>query len=301
MTDKLLPTLYVSHGGGPAHALDMTRSRFKDIDKNSKSAAFMRSLSSIVERYANPNPITCILVVTAHWEESVFTVDYQTGKTKLVYDYGGFPAESYAPHLIYPVKTDLKVANRVYDLLKAANLPCEKEDRGFDHGTFMPLKIAYPDANIPVVQLSLKSSLDIADHIRLGEILRPLRKEGVLIIGSGQITHNLGALGDPYGKPDKRSIEFTEWINTFLTGVTAENYEESKRTLIAADRNIPHFRFSHPRTEHFVPLVVAFAAGFNPEASSSTESAETCAPFRSVRLFDEVVLGSMAIDSYIFL
>jgi len=298
MSAKLLPTLFISHGGGPAHALDMGRSRFKDIDSKSKSAAFMRSLSSIVDRYASPTPITCILVVTAHWEESVFTVDYQTGnKTKLVYDYYGFPAESYAPHLTYPVKTDLKVANRVYDLLKAANIPCDKQDRGFDHGTFMPLKIAYPDANIPVVQLSLKSNLDIAEHIRLGEVLRPLRKEGVLIIGSGQITHNLGALGGPTDRIDKRSVEFLNWIQAFFNQVTPETYESSKQTLIAANHNIPHFRFSHPREEHFIPLVVAFAAGFNPEAVSNSES--ECA-FKAVRLYSEVVMGSMAIDTYLF-
>lgn len=305
MTSKLLPTLFLSHGGGPAHLLDFRGSPFQDIDRNSKSATFMRSLKSTIDSYTGSSPISCILVVTAHWEESVFTVDYQSGsKTKLVYDYYGFPQESYAPHLTYPVSTDLKVADRVYDLLKAANIPCAKKDRGYDHGTFIPLKVAFPEATIPVVQLSLKSNLDIADHIRLGEVLRPLRSEGVLIIGSGQITHNLRELGDPYDQPDKRSVEFTNWIKSFFESVTTENYEESKRTLIAADRNIPHFRFSHPRTEHFVPIVVAFAAGFPPASSEVTkEDSEdaTCVPFRAVRMYDEVVMGTMAIDSYIFM
>ncbi len=298
MSAKLLPTLFISHGGGPAHALDLG-SRFGAIDRNSKSASFMRSLRATIEKFATPNPIKCILVVTAHWEESVFTVDYQTGsKTKLVYDYYGFPAEAYAPHLTYPVKTDLKVADRVQELLGAANFPCEKKNRGYDHGTFMPLKISFPDADIPVVQLSLKSNLDLAEHIRLGEALRPLRKEGVLIIGSGQITHNLSALGETTSV-DRRAVQFIDWIKNFFGSVTAENYEQSKQTLINAERNVPHFRYMHPREEHFVPIVVAFAAGFNPEAVNG-QGEDGNVAFKAHRLYTEVVMGSMAIDTYLF-
>lgn len=187
MSIRRLPVMFLSHGGGPAHLLDFTGSAFAPIDRNSKSADFMRSLSQVVNEHASEeNPVQCILVVSGHWEEPNFTVDYQIKSTKLVYDYYGFPEESYAPQLTYPVKTNLKVANKVVSLLQKANIPVEKADRGFDHGVFIPLKVAYPDANIPVVQLSLKSNLNVADHIRLGEVLQPLRDQGVLIIGSGQ-------------------------------------------------------------------------------------------------------------------
>jgi aromatic ring-opening dioxygenase catalytic subunit (LigB family) len=103
----------------------------------------------------------------------------------------GFPATTYAPHLTYPAPTDLKLADRVAELLTSNGETCKKENRGFDHGVFIPLKLAVPDANIPIVQLSLHSSLDFERHVKLGEMLSPLRDEGVLIVCSGQTTHNL--------------------------------------------------------------------------------------------------------------
>ena len=304
MSLKRLPVLFLSHGGGPAHLLDFAGSMFAPIDKNSKSADFMRGLSSIVNEHSNDTPVQCILVVSAHWEESVFTVDYQTKATKLVYDYYGFPEESYAPTLTYPVKTSLKIANKIVDMLKKANIPVEKADRGFDHGVFIPLKVAYPEAKIPVVQLSLKSNLDMADHIKLGELLQPLRDEGVLIIASGQITHNLREIRNPRTTPDEKTIAFTEWVNTFLSSVRTSNYQESKNTLINVASTAPHFFFSHPRPEHFTPMAVAFGAGLyqQPEVNEDGEPipVEDEGP-RVKRIYSEVVLGSMAVDSYLFM
>lgn len=295
---KLLPTLFLSHGGGPAHLLDFSGSMFSEIDKNSKSAEFFRGLSKIIKNRSDPNPIECILVVSGHWEESTFTVDYQNkGATKLVYDYYGFPEESYSPHLTYPVKTNLSVADKVVNRIQAAGLPCEKANRGFDHGTFIPLKVIYPEAQIPVVQLSLKSNLNLAEHIRLGEILKPLRKEGVLIIGSGQITHNLRELRAPKSPIDKRATAFTDWVKNFLeVEAMSKPYEESKNTLINIASQAPNFYWCHPRTEHFVPLAVIFGAAFGPDSGD-----ETCSnPPKAERLYHEVVVGTMAIDSYIF-
>eukprot|EP01039_Chlorochromonas_danica_P010866 gene10866-12077_t len=289
-----LPVLFLSHGGGPAHFVDFSGSMFGSIDRNSPSAKFMRGLSKIVDAHSS-QPIKCILVVSGHWEERVFTVDYQDrGPTQLVYDYYGFPEETYAPHLTYPVKTDLQVADRIYGLIRSAGLPCEKKKRGFDHGTFIPLKVAYPEANIPVVQLSLKSSLSIPEHIRLGEILQPLRKEGVLIVASGQMTHNLGALrsGGGSGKADPRTVAFQEWVNTFLSDTTISNYEEKKAQYARMPSEAPYYSFAHPRDEHFTPMAVAFGAAFG----GGSEAVET----RSERVYSEVVCGNMAIDCFLF-
>ena len=313
LSHNTLPVLFLSHGGGPAHALDFGSSPFSVIDKNSKSASFLRNLPKTLEKYTSLSVIRCILVVTAHWEEKEFTVDYQTGpETKLVYDYYGFPRESYAPYLTYPVPTDLAIADRIFNLLRSHGLPAAKKDRGFDHGTFMPLKIAFPEARIPVVQLSLKSNLDARDHFRLGEILRPLRKEGVLIIGSGQITHNLGAFGDP-DSIDTRTKQFTDFIYNQLTSIRSTSDYDNLKKLFAEETNkIPFYAFSHPRAEHFVPLYVAMAAGVNEidqviptnevSPSGTTISSETTEKkiLEANRIYSEIVMGSMSIDSYLF-
>ncbi len=304
---KALPVLFLSHGGGPAHLLDFGGSMFGPIDRNSPSADFMRNLGTTIKEYTNDLPIRCILVISGHWEESTFTVDYQTTKqTKLVYDYYGFPDESYAPHLTYPCKTDLRVANRVVDLLKKASIPVEKADRGYDHGVFIPLKVAFPKADIPVVQVSLKGNLKNDEHIRLGEVLQPLRQEGVLIIGSGQITHNLREIRQPRSSVDPRATEFTEWINNFLSATTKENYAAQKGILSDIAAHAPHFFFNHPRPEHFTPLAVAFGAAFAPKEyppecdEDGNELEPPADPFpRAKRLYHEVVLGSMAVDSYV--
>jgi 4,5-DOPA dioxygenase extradiol len=198
--------------------------------------------------------------------------------------------------LTYPAKTDLKVADRVVELLKAANIPIEKADRGFDHGVFCPLKVAFPKADIPIVQLSLKGNLNNAEHIRLGEVLQPLREQGVLIVGSGQITHNLRELRQQHSSIDNRAADFCEWINDFLSSVNDLNYSEKKAQLSQVEQFAPNFYFCHPRAEHFTPLAVAFGAAFAPQPGVDACVVE--GP-RARRLYSEMVLGSMGIDSYV--
>jgi aromatic ring-opening dioxygenase catalytic subunit (LigB family) len=283
---------------------------FAPIDRNSPSADFMRNLGNRIKEYTHDLPIKCILIISAHWEERIFTVDSQPSNkpTKLVYDYYGFPQESYAPHLTYPCKSDAQVVNRVVELLKNANLPVTTMDRGYDHGVFIPMKVAFPDADIPIVQLSLKSNLNNEEHIQLGEVLQPLREEGVLIIGSGQITHNLGALRSPRSTVDPKAVEFTNWVDRFLTSTNSGNYVSQRAILSDIAAHAPHFAFNHPRPEHFTPLAVAFGAAFHPKQQdilcnidgNALHSAEEPSP-RSIRLYHEIVLGSMAIDSYVML
>ena len=296
------PVLFLSHGAGPAAMLNYAGTPFEVFDKNSLSAQFMRTVQKLVSDNNDNQPINSILVVSAHWEETEFTVDYQTGQTKLLYDYYGFPEEAYAPHLTYPVPTDLKLAEKVHGMISAAGMKSNLRARegGFDHGVFAPMKLAFPEAKIPVVQVSLRRNLDLATHIRLGEVLAPLRKEGVLIIGSGQITHNMSEARGKPGVEDKRATAFTNWIRDLLEGTNESNYEERKQALIQAPTLAPNFAWAHPRTEHFVPIAVAFGAGACPTINAAVS--ESCEGTHAVihRAFHQVAMGHMALDSYIF-
>lgn len=276
---SMLPVLFLSHGGGPAHLLDFRGSTFAEIDKFSPSAEFLRNLPKLLEQENHTKkPIECILVVSAHWEEPQFTVEYPTSSktTKLYYDYYGFPEESYYPHLTYPVKTNFEVADELVATLKNThNIKVAKKERGYDHGVFIPLKVAFPEANIPIVQLSLKDGLSMREHIQLGEALRPFRSRGVLIVTSGQITHNLREIRPPSNPAQKvedpRAVAFCDYIKTFLEGTTPENYEAQKATFSHVADHAPHFYWCHPRPEHFVPLAVAFGASFVPPEAATGE------------------------------
>jgi len=298
--NRVTPSLFVSHGGGPAFLLDFAGSPFAEIDRNSPSAEFTRNLRQYIKSNENVGEISSILVVTAHWEEEEFTVDYPVdGKSKLIYDYYGFPKESYDPFLTYPASIDLKLADHVVTLLSDANIKCNKADRGLDHGTFIPLKVAFPSADIPVVQLSLKANLNIAEHIKLGEVLAPLKREGVLIIGSGQVTHNLAAIRQPAKSNSIKCKEFTEWLSQLLESVTDQSsYETAKQALINIHSTGPHFNFNHPRIEHFVPLCVAFGTTLFAGIDSQENEGQCEKPVR--RVFSQQSTMAMALDSYLF-
>ena len=291
--ENKLPVLFLSHGGGPCFFMDgEDQPTFGELDKHSRSAEFLRSVGKTYGK-----DVKTILVISAHWEASTFEVSYQRGSTPLIYDYYGFPEETYSPHLVYPVGTDLKVADRVCELLAASNLTCRKTDRGFDHGVFIPLKLAFPEANVPVVQLSLKSDLDIATHVRLGEALSPLRGEGVLIIGSGQVTHNLRDLGQPYGPVLPWATEFTEWLRRTLEDVARKDFAASKKALLNIMTEAPHAKRCHPRIEHLLPLHVAFGAASPLAPAESDAGSNTLAV---ERIYSQIVIGTMSLDSYAF-
>ena len=283
-----MPLLFLSHGGGPCFFMDARGSSFAEADKNSPAAAFYRSLR---EKFA-----TCpsaILVISAHWEEDEFTVGYQTGTTSLIYDYYGFPRETYAPHLTYPCATDLNLANQVCSLLQSAGIECKKSNRGFDHGVFIPMKLAFPDGSIPIVQLSLKKGLNPMEHIQMGEALAPLRQQGVLIIGSGQATHNLSEMHSPGSKTADWAAQFTEWLRRTLEGTTQETQSQSRVSLANIAREAPNFNRCHPREEHLIPLHVVFGAAF--PRGSSLEPVSGCK-----RIYTQTMLGTLSLDSYMF-
>ncbi|MEZ4300372.1 MAG: class III extradiol ring-cleavage dioxygenase [Polyangiaceae bacterium] len=243
-TSDRMPVVFVPHGGGPWPFVDLGM----DAHDVEELTTYLQSVRTLPK-----TPPRAVLVVSAHWEEKVPTV--MTSKAPpMLYDYYGFPPESY--RIQWPAPGDPELAARVQSLLGAAGFATATDaERGFDHGTFVPLKLTYPDADVKVVQLSLKAGLDPAEHIAMGRALAPLRDEGVLIIGSGMTFHNLRAFRDPRSRPIADA--FDAWLRETGTMAPAER----DRRLIAWTQ-APSARAAHPREEHLLPLmVIAGAAG----------------------------------------
>lgn len=199
-----------------------------------------------------PEAPRALLVISGHWEEPAFTAGAAPAP-KLIFDYSGFPEHTY--RLTWPASGDPALAARVQQLLADGGLPAAVDaNRGFDHGVFVPLKVAFPQAQIPVVTLSLVSSLDPQLHLGAGRALAPLRDEGVLIVGSGMSFHNLRA----YFRPETldRSRAFDAWLTRAVESPAPERDAQLK-----AWRSAPFAAFAHPREEHLAPLFVAAGAG----------------------------------------
>lgn len=248
-TDQRFPTFFISHGGGPwpwiKDQMPGDLSRLEDS---------LRELPD--EMGATPK---AILAVSGHWEERDFTVN--TGAAPPMYfDYYGFPDFTY--ELSYPAPGSPEVAARVMELLGAAGIAVgEDAERGFDHGVFVPLFVAYPNAEVPVVQLSIRNDLDPEAHIAAGRALAPLRDEGVAIVGSGLSYHNMSGFGSPGGAQASR--EFDEWLTDTLAEVSPE---ERTERLLEWDR-APSARGAHPREDHLIPLLVAVGAAEGNEGT----------------------------------
>ncbi len=239
---KPLPTYYIPHGGGPCFFMDWTMGPKDTWDK---MAAWLRQMKNGVG--AVPK---AIVVVSAHWEEREFSVT--TSKAPpMLFDYYGFPEHTYKLNYAAPGAPEL--AQRIRGLLEGAGFQTGADaERGFDHGVFVPFLLIYPDANIPVVQLSLKAGLDPAEHIKAGQALEPLRKEGVLIVGSGMSYHNMRG----FGRGTADSEVFDRWLTAAATDQSAEKRNEK----LAHWTEAPAARSVHPREEHLIPLMVAAGA-----------------------------------------
>jgi aromatic ring-opening dioxygenase catalytic subunit (LigB family) len=232
-----LPSAYITHGGGPCF--------FMDWDPPDAWDALRSGLESVGPSL--PAPPTAIVVVSAHWESDPVTVD-SGASPGLIYDYGGFPPETY--ELRYPAPGSPEVAARVASLLAAAGIEhrCDP-DRGWDHGVFIPLKVMFPDADVPIVAMSLHPDLDPARHLAIGRALAPLRDEGVLLVGSGSSFHHFSHWGSPLAE------EFDRWLAETLTSARA-----SREAALVAWEEAPHARHAHGREEHLLPLMVAAGA-----------------------------------------
>jgi aromatic ring-opening dioxygenase catalytic subunit (LigB family) len=239
-----LPTLFIPHGGGPCFFMDWT---WGPADTWHATQRFLESIASSL-----PAQPKALLVVSGHWEEPSFTAG-AAAKPELIFDYSGFPAHTY--QLTWPASGDPALAEKVIGLLRKSGLPAVASfNRGYDHGVFVPLMVAFPQAEIPVVTLSLDHTLDPALHIAAGQALAPLRDEGVLIVASGMSFHNLRA----YFQPETR--ERARAFDTWLTS-TVESPAKERNALLEKWREAPFAAYAHPREEHLIPLMVAAGAG----------------------------------------
>ena len=237
------PTLFIPHGGGPCFFMDTPPNWPKDTWD--RMAAYLRGIDAgLGER---PK---AVLVVSGHWETERPTVNTAPAP-QLLFDYYGFPEHTY--RLTYPVSGAPELAQRVRALLAEAGFASDTDDsRGLDHGVFVPFKLVYPDADVPVLQMSLQKDLDPAQHLAIGRALAPLRDEGVLIVGSGMSYHNLRDLMS--GGNDEPSWAFDAW----LADAVAD--PQGREDRLARWAQAPSARASHPREEHLLPLMVAAGA-----------------------------------------
>jgi aromatic ring-opening dioxygenase catalytic subunit (LigB family) len=211
-----------------------------------KMAAFLRNIPAALGRAPK-----AVLVISAHWLEATPTV-HAGAHPGLLFDYYNFPAETY--RLTWTAPGAPELAARVHELLGAAGLhPATETERGWDHGVFIPLKVVWPEADLPVVQLSLQKDLDPKTHLAIGRALAPLRHEDVLIVGSGMSYHNLRNFFS--GRGNEEAAAFDAWLNETLTAPAAER----ARRLIAWE-TAPGAIASHPEAEHLLPLHVAAGA-----------------------------------------
>lgn len=233
---------------------------------------FLRALST---RLPRPD---AIIVASAHWETAAPSVT-GAGHPQTIHDFSGFPEALY--QLRYPAPGSAKLAARVGELLsKAGFTPAIDPSRGFDHGVWEPLLVMYPDATIPVLELSIQPAQDARWHYRIGEALAPLRKENILIIGSGNLTHNLREAfrGQHAATP--------AWVGEFANWIAAKIEAGDIVSLLDWQHLAPHARQNHPTPEHFLPFFVALGA------AGGASKAE--------RLNQEVAMGVLAMDVYAF-
>ncbi len=243
--------LYIPHGGGPLPLL---------ADNNHKVLVeFLKTVSSTLDK---PD---AVVIISAHWEEKQPTI-LSGAHPPLFYDYYGFPSEAY--NIQYPAPGFPALADEIQDTLSSAGFPIAMDSkRGFDHGMFVPMKLMYPAADIPCVQISLLSSLDPQNHIALGKALSFLLRRNILIIGSGFSFHNLRAFFSDGGDLNAANDEFQDWLIDSCTNPKIDNEEKEDRLIHWSAAS--HARLIHPREEHLLPLHVCFgmakSVGFQPE------------------------------------
>ncbi|QSR15872.1 class III extradiol ring-cleavage dioxygenase [Novosphingobium sp. KA1] len=257
------PSFYIPHGGGPCFFMPDPQGNWTSM------AEFLRSLPTRL-----PEPPKAILVVSGHWETQGFA--FTGAETPaLLFDYYGFPQHTYELRFDAPGAPDL--ASEAARLLREAGFTAGLDSqRGYDHGVFVPLKVSWPEAEVPVVEMSLDRSLDPALHLAAGKALAPLRDQGVLIVGSGMSFHNMRGYGNPASTAPSQT--FDAWLTAAATSDA-----ETRAAALTGWAEAPGGRFSHPREEHLLPLMVA--------AGASEEAGE--------KVYSDLVLGT-AISAFQF-
>eukprot|EP00877_Chromochloris_zofingiensis_P008076 jgi/Chrzof1/3521/Cz12g28150.t1 len=262
------PAAFVPHGGGPLPLLGAA---------NHKGlVAFMKQLPSHL-----PRPKSIVLV-SAHWEEKDPTVT-SAAQPDLLYDYYGFPPEAYDVKYTAPGAPEL--ASQVVELLRSAGFSATGDSkRGWDHGMFVPMKVMYPDADIPVVQLSLLNSLDPQAHIRMGQALQPLRRQDTLILGSGITFHNMSAFRSTGFEGKAAGPLAGQDFDTWLADAVTKHKGADRAQLLSNWSSAPGARNAHPREEHLLPLMVVAGAAGDDEGTA---------------VYQEELMGS-AVSGYVF-
>lgn len=254
-----MPTLFVSHGA-PSFAIE--------------GGLAGPRLTALGQELPRPK---AVLVLSPHWMTRELRVGTSL-RPPTIHDFGGFDRALY--DIVYPAPGHAALALRAADLLRAAGWVTEPDpDRGLDHGAWVPLRHLYPDADVPVFQVSLPVRLDARTAWALGRALAPLADEGVLVVGSGSLTHNLYELRFDHDRVEDYAAEFARWIGEAVERGESERLQQA---LALA----PHARRAHPTTEHFLPLLVAAGAAV--------------APLPATVIQGGVTHGVLAMDSYVF-
>lgn len=253
--------IYFSHGGGPLPILG--------DPGHQAMVGFMTQLPSQLRK---PD---AILVISAHWEENAATL-LGAQNPAMFYDYYGFPGQAY--EINYPAPGSPQLASRIAEILKNNNIASRVDPaRGFDHGLFIPLKLMYPEADIPALQLSLLRGLDPGAHIALGRALGELMNENILVIGSGFSFHNMSAFSwQGNGGTDPANNAFQNWL---IQSCTASMSQPERETRLIEWEKAPSARYCHPREEHLLPLHVCLGMA-NKQAKL---------------IFDDQILGKRAV------
>ena len=246
MTHKT-PTYFISHGGGPWPWLPPLRERMTKLE------------ASLIDMVASwPEPPKAILMVSGHWEEHGTIGVMSSPRPSMEYDYYGFPKEMY--EISYPAPGAPEFAARTLELLTVSGILAKLDpQRGFDHGTFAPMAVMYPEADMPLFEVSLNASYDPMAHVEIGRALAPLREEGVMIIGSGLSFHNLRIMDARGAKPSR---EFDDWLLDTLALSADERLAE-----LVDWENAPAARLAHKEEDHLLPIFVALGAAEDEEAS----------------------------------
>lgn len=259
MENKQSRVLFLSHGGGPMPLLG-----------DNGHQEMVENLKVIASKLKKPS---AIIVISAHWEEKAPTITSEASPS-LIYDYSGFPEESY--NIKYPCLGEPLLAEQVYHLLNYAGLEVRLDKRrGFDHGLFVPLKIMYPEADVPCIQLSLLQSLDPAEHIKLGKALSGIKYDDLLIIGSGFSFHNMRAFFTPETSDTKaKNNAFEQWLIDTCSNTDIGEEERTQR--LENWEQAPFARYCHPREEHLLPLHVCYGIAQSP-----------CSEYFELRILDK--------------
>lgn len=249
-----LPTFYIPHGGGPCFFMNWTMG---PADTWDKMESWLRQLGQSI--YGDENDKSgqkpdAIVVFSAHWENDLVTVN-SSDQPPLFFDYYNFPPHTY--QLTYPAPGQPALARTIEGLLSDANIPCSQDaEHGLDHGVFIPFLLIYPEADIPIVQVSLTSSLDPVEHIAIGQALAPLREQNVLLVGSGMSYHNMSGLKDSAGScASTESVTFDRWLSE-----ACEAIPQARNKSLGEWKYAPSALQAHPREEHLIPLMVMAGA-----------------------------------------